>query len=98
MPDVMTQPTLEIIVEDGNMTVDNPLYQYTFHSFPLNETEFPSDPTSGDYWLANYSSTVRGVNKMGDPSDFSISNSYLDMSGLMQSTVRRLGSSLEEVC
>jgi tyrosinase len=61
MPDAILQPIIEIVVENGSKTVDNPLYQYTYHNFPLNATEFPSDIGDGrDYLLANYSTPYEG--------------------------------------
>lgn len=88
MPDVMFMSTIQIVVENGNKTVDNPLYQYTYHSFPLNSTEFPSGSgDGGDYWLANYSYTVRGLNVIGGIPDIDQSNRWLVGSDLMRNTV-----------
>jgi tyrosinase len=41
MPDVVSQPTVTITTPDGDQQVDNPLFTYKFHQFPLNTTLFP---------------------------------------------------------
>jgi tyrosinase len=56
LPDVVTTPTITITIPSGPTTVKNPLYEYTFQTFPLNETLFPGDK---DARLSTYSRTVR---------------------------------------
>ncbi|KAG9229730.1 common central domain of tyrosinase-domain-containing protein [Amylocarpus encephaloides] len=56
MPDVITTPTLTIDTPSGPTTVTNPLYEYKFQQFPLNETWFPGDQ---DNKLSTYETTKR---------------------------------------
>ena len=56
LPDVVTTPNISITTPSGSTTVKNPLYEYRFLNFPLNETLFPSDK---DAKLSTYPVTVR---------------------------------------
>jgi hypothetical protein len=56
LPEVVTTPNITIVVPSGQITIKNPLYEYQFLNFPLNETMFPADK---DARLSTYSATVR---------------------------------------
>jgi tyrosinase len=86
MPAIVSQPMVQIINSKGfNQTVTNPLYQYSFQKFPMNQTWFP--PSAADGWLANYPQTMRGVYTKGGPSSPSLANEYLNYFGLQKATV-----------
>lgn len=88
MPDVVNQPKVSIVSPTGPQTIDNPLYQYKFHTFPLNPVDFPTDPNvAGDFWLAKYPYTVRGAATQGGPSNVAAANSALQNSQLMSGAV-----------
>lgn len=88
MPEVVEQPNLTITTGSGPQSVTNPFYQYKFKNFPLDPKLFPNDPNvAGDWWLANYNTTVRGATSIGDASNPDLVNSYLAGSDLMKNTV-----------
>jgi hypothetical protein len=62
LPDVVTTPNISITVPSGPIIVKNPLYEYKFLNFPLNETLFPGDK---DARLSTYPVTVRQPNSDG---------------------------------
>ncbi|RDL38192.1 uncharacterized protein BP5553_05625 [Venustampulla echinocandica] len=70
IPDVVAAPTVNINTPSGPKDVTNPLYQYSFQQFPLNDTWFPSDQ---DEKLSTYPATVRCPNPEGisDPAQAS---------------------------
>ncbi|KAH8770537.1 hypothetical protein BGZ57DRAFT_437429 [Hyaloscypha finlandica] len=57
MPDVVSQQYVQITTPSGVKTVANPLYQYKFHTFPLNPAYFPAS----DGPLAMDQFTIRGL-------------------------------------
>ncbi|KAI1006701.1 hypothetical protein K3495_g1516 [Podosphaera aphanis] len=93
LPDVVSQPTVQIDSPTGTLAVENPLYRFKFPA-PLDPKLFPSN--SGDGWLSKYPQTVRGAsstnpNEAGDPAavDGSLQNSRLTSDtwrSLMKST------------
>jgi len=66
MPDVVNQPTVTITTPNGDQDVDNPLFTYKFHQFPMNTTLFPGGG------LANSPQTWRD-----DSADQGLQNSNL---------------------
>lgn len=90
MPAVASQSIVQIVNSKGqNQAVTNPLYQYSFHKFPMNTTWFP--PGAADGWLANNQQTMRGVLTKGGPSNPDLANEYLNYFGLQKATVSPIG-------
>ena len=44
MPDPVNDPKISINGPQGRVTIDNPLYTYTFHPLPTSEEFPPGDP------------------------------------------------------
>lgn len=60
IPDFINDPTISINTPLGIQTVENPLYNYTFHPHP-SEAEFPPSKP-----LSKYGSTVRYPSASGE--------------------------------
>lgn len=88
LPDVVSQPQVQIDTLNGTKSVDNPLYQYRFPT-SLDPTLFPSD--SSDGWLSQYPQTVRGADSKNptEASDPIAVNGLLQNSKLTSDTVGR---------
>ena len=71
LPEVVTTPTITIATPSGPTTVKNPLYEYKFLNFPLNETLFPGDM---DARLSTYSTTVRQPTSEGVSQNSAVSD------------------------
>ncbi|KAH6668831.1 hypothetical protein B0J14DRAFT_151352 [Halenospora varia] len=82
VPDVITTPTLKVNTISGLKDVTNPLYQYKFQQFPLNETWFPSDRDNN---LARWPNTVRHPDENGVSNHAQV-NADLSAASLMRDT------------
>lgn len=89
LPDVVSQPQVQIEAPNGMQTVDNPLYQYKF-PIQLDTKLFPAD--SSDGWLSQFPQTVRGADSKNptETSDPAVVNGLLQNSKLTSDTWRSL--------
>ena len=91
MPDVVNAPTVTINAPSGVQNVSNPLLQYQFQNFPLDEKYFPSSPQNAtDWYLASYPRTVRSPDTDGSGSDFEQANKVLENDNLKYQAVSTL--------
>ncbi|KAF4637365.1 hypothetical protein G7Y89_g712 [Cudoniella acicularis] len=80
MPDTVITPTIRVNTPSGTKNVTNPLYQYKFQKFPLNDTWFPTD---ADAQLSRWPTTVRHPDENGTSNE-AAANSDLAAKTLMQ--------------
>jgi tyrosinase len=91
MPDVVNALTVTIKTPFGVQNVSNPLLQYQFQNFPLDEKYFPSSPQKAtDWYLASYPRTVRSPDTDGSGSDFGHANKVLENDNLKYQAVSAL--------
>lgn len=84
MPDIVNVPLVLIRTPSGLKNVSNPLLQYRFQLFPLNNTLFPAGQ-SGEGCLTTYNATIRfPVNGVSDCGSI---NANLQGSNLKANTV-----------
>jgi tyrosinase len=88
MPGVVSQQNVQITTVSGVQTVENPLFQYKFQTFPLNPVYFPSSASDG--FLSNDPYTIRGAVTLGTGDNPSLVNQYLESENLMSNTVSNL--------
>jgi tyrosinase len=87
IPPVVNALNVTITTSSGVRNVSNPLFQYTFQTFPENQAWFPSNSNDGDGVLASYSQTVRGVSVPGGPGNPALPNSWMNNYPFMSQTV-----------
>lgn len=88
MPDVVNAPMVTVTTPSGVQNVSNPLLQYRFQNFPLDNKYFPSSSQdAGDWYLASYSRTVRSPDADGSNSDFDHANQVLENNNLKDQVV-----------
>jgi tyrosinase len=90
MPDIVNARNVQITIPSGVVkSLPNPLLTYTFQTFPLNKTYFPTiqSPSDNDYYLARYNHTVRNPDSLGAESDYDAANMVLASDQLQYRTV-----------